>query len=58
MDCGGSGPRWSKDRGGGRGSPELLLPAGMGHSSSPRYGQNGEGSATVLRGCSLELGRR
>jgi hypothetical protein len=33
MDLGGAGPRWTKERGSGGGSPELLFPASMGHNS-------------------------
>jgi hypothetical protein len=38
--------RWTKNRGGGNGSPDLLLLAYMGHDGSLRYGGNGEVDAT------------
>jgi hypothetical protein len=39
---GGTGPRWTQNRGGGGGSPELLLPAGTGHNDSSQGGENEE----------------
>jgi hypothetical protein len=41
------GPWWTQNRGGGGGSPELLLPTGMGHDGSSRCEENEEELAGV-----------
>jgi hypothetical protein len=58
MDQHRRGPWWTQNRGGGGGSLELLLPAGMGHDGSSRGGEN-EGELTGVQfRPSPELARR
>jgi hypothetical protein len=58
MDQHRCGPRWTQNRGGGGGSPELLLSTGIGHGGSSRGGENEEELTEVRFRPSPELLRR
>jgi hypothetical protein len=48
VNCIGTGPRWTADRGGGGGSSELGLAATPEHGSSPARAQQREGDTRIL----------